>query len=314
MNRYIKFIFTYGLICLIIVLTACSDRPKGVLSPAKMTEVLTEMHKLDGCFDAKGINYTRYDLKSDYYNALLEKYGITQVQFDSSVVWYTENPKEYEDIYIDVIKNLKKLQDDVKKGKYHQIDSLEMRKIRLNLWNKKLFYHFRKDSVRTQLSFKITDNNLLYGDVYKLMFLQRIGKADSCPGQRIVLRINYYNGTSDSLNEPNHNDNYTRRFVFTLPARKKLKIKSLSGELLASKSYKGVFDADIDSISLIRIFDPKMQDSLRKMVQKADPMIYKTPDQLKMDSLMRLRKAVQPVHPVVHPVPPIKNRRSIQKV
>lgn len=254
-----------------------------------MTTVLFEMHKLEGSLDAKGINSSEFDLKSKYFNSILEKYGITEAQFDSSVVWYAKNPKKYEDIYTDVLAQLTDLQNDVKKGKYHPVDSIELRKIKLNLWIKKSKYVFTKDSVRSHLDFKIADKDFLYGDVYVLKFKQLIAPEDSSKNQRIVLRINYWNGKTDSVSRKAYNDSLTRRYTFRFPATEKLKIKSISGELLASTRYKGVFHATIDSISLLRVYDPKLQDSLRAIVQKADPTKYFTPKEHRLDSIKKAK-------------------------
>ncbi len=273
----------------IFILSSCDGRPKNVLSQGKMADVLTDMHKLEGSFEAKGILYTQFDLKSKYYNSILEKYDITQAQFDSSVVWYTKNPKKFEKIYDDVNGQLTQLQTDVQKGKYHYVDSIELRKLKINLWNKPIKYVYTKDSARTRLAFEIKDDNLKLGDVYLLKFKQTIAKADSCKNQHILLCINYWNGKTDSVYQKAYNDNITRRYTFHFPVKKKLKIKSISGELLGSSAYKGTFNSKTDSISLIRIYDPKLQDSLRTVVQKADPKNYKTSGKQKPDSILRIK-------------------------
>jgi hypothetical protein len=239
-----------------------------------MTALLTDMHKLEGTLDANGISSSQFQLKSKYFNSVLEKYGITQAQFDSSVVWYTKNPKEYDDIYTDVMINLNDLQNDIQKGKYHPVDSVELRKMRVLIWNKKGMYHFTKDSTRTHFDFKIKDTSFLYRDVYVLKFKMKIAKEDSCKNQRIIFCLNYWNGKSDSVTQKTYNDNLTRRYTFKLHANKALKIKSISGQLLASSAYKGVFHTSLDSILLLRVYDPKFQDSLRLLVKIADPKEY----------------------------------------
>lgn len=270
----------------ILILSSCDGRPKNVLSASKMADVLTDMHKLEGSLEAKGISYNQFDLKSKYYNSILEKYDITAAQFDSSVVWYTKNPKKFEKIYEDVNGQLTQLQTDVQKGKYHYVDSIELRKIKINIWNKPIKYIYTKDSTRTKLAFEIKEDNLKFGDVYELKFKQTIAKADSCKNRHILLCINYSNGKIDSVYKKTYNDNIERRYTIHFPAKRKLKIKSISGELLGSSAYKGTFNAKTDSISLIRIYDPKLQDSLRIVVQKADPKNY-SPGKQKLDSVLR---------------------------
>jgi hypothetical protein len=249
-------------------MTACQQRPKNVLSERNMTAVLVDMHLLEGTLDAKGIGYSQFDLKSKYFNSILEKYNITQADFDSSVVWYTKNPKTYSDIYIDVNKRLTKLQIEVQKGKYHSVDSTDMKKFKLNIWNKPISFHFTKDSTRTQLNFEILNAGLMYGDVYILKFKEFISRQDSCKGRFVLLRINYYNGASDSVSTKTYSDGLTKRYTIQLPAYKKLKIKSISGKLLGCKTYKGIFHAVVDSISLTRMYNSLKKSNLKNNALK----------------------------------------------
>lgn len=261
-----KAILLAGIITLAV---SCSGRPKNVLSASKMTDILTDLHKLEGTLSAANIPYDRFDQKSQYYNAVLEKHGITQAQFDSSVVWYTHNPKKYEHIYDDVLVRLEKLNEEVKKGKYHSVDSTDLKKAKLPLWVSRTRYEFRKDSARTRLHFEIRNRKFMYRDVYILSFKHFIAREDSSTNPHIVVRIHYANGKVDSVYRKTSNDNIMRHYTFRIPATRKLKVRSISGELLGSTAYKGKFHATVDSVSLTRMFDPAIQDSLLKVVQKA---------------------------------------------
>lgn len=276
---FYRIVFVLGII---LLLTACEGRPKGVLSQSKMTNVLTDLHKLDGYLAEKGFQYGHYPEKTPYYNFILKKHGITEAEFDSSLVWYTKNPKTFDKIYANVLIQLTNQENDVKSGKYHPVESAEMAMMKINIWNKRTQYNLTNDSARTRLDFDITNSSLLLGDVYVLRFLQRIAPEDSCSKQHVILRINYTNGKSDSAYIVTYNDSLLRRYTFRLAAVKKLKIKSISGELLGSKTYKGKFNVMLDSITLIREFNGLKQDSLRKIVQKADSLLYnKKPSKLK---------------------------------
>lgn len=288
-NRSIKSIAPLILfIGFALFLSACDGPPKGVLNSNKMADVLVEMHKTDASLSEKGLTFSYYSKKAPYYNYILKKYGISQAEFDSSLVWYTKNPQRFDNVYDNVISQLTALQKDIYKGKYHSIDSTEIGKIKLDIWNKRTRYVLTKDSARTRLDFEIKNDNLLFGDMYVLKMLLYIAREDSCTKQHIVLRINYFNGKTDSTYQVAHNDGITRRYTFRMPANKKLKIKSISGQLLGSLVYKGVLHATVDSIRLMREFKPAMRDSLSKMVQKADTTNYNKPSVL---------KPVFPVHP-----------------
>ncbi|NDP20996.1 MAG: DUF4296 domain-containing protein [Paludibacter sp.] len=259
-----------------------------------MTDILVEMHKLDGSLDANGLLYNQNGEKDKYYTALLEKYEISQADFDSSVVWYTKNPKKYTKIYEDVFAQLTLLNEEVKKGKYHPVDSIEFYTVKKNIWNKETRFVYSKDSIRTRLGFEIKDSSLLFGDVYILRFLQQIAPQDSSKNPQIIFRINYANGKVDSVIQKTHNDSLLRRFTFRIPVRKKLKIKSISGELLSSSVYKGTFHARIDSISLIREYRSDLQDSLRNMVEKADQKKYNSQKKQQPDSILKVKKVSPP--------------------
>ena len=270
LNRFIL------LVTCTLLFSACDNRPKRVLSQRQMTSVLTEMHKTDACMAERGLTYGRYSNKAPYYKFILKKYGITQAQFDSSLVWYTKNPREFDNIYDKVLVNLTSFQKEIKNGKYHPVDTIDLTRMRTNIWNKRTKYVLTKDSVRTHLNFEITNSDLMFGDVYVLKFRQQIAPEDSCKKPRVVLRINYANGKIDSVYRTAFNDSLLRRYTFRFQAFRKLKIKSVSGELLSSKMYKGKLNVVIDSISLFREFNFKKQDSLRRVVEQSVPG-YKPP-------------------------------------
>lgn len=270
-KQTIHLVFILGFI---LLLAACGGRPKGVLNQSDMTEVLIDMHKADAILADGDGNYGLYSKKAPYYKYVLKKHGITQAVFDSSLVWYTKNPQKFNMVYDDVVTKLTAFQKEIRIGKYHPVDTLAASMARTSIWNKRTRYVLTKDSARTHLDFQISDQGFLFGDVYILRFLQRIAPEDSCKKQRVILRIHYWNGKTDSVYKTAYHDSLLRRYTFRFPAIRKFKIKSISGELLGSSIYKGKLNAVVDSISLMREFNYKTQDSIRKMVEKADPINY----------------------------------------
>ena len=280
----VKYLFFFGLI---VFFVSCNDRPKGVLNKTDMTEILTEMHKLDGALMEKGYTYSSDSMKLRYYSFILSKHDVSKANFDSSLVWYTKNPKTFVSIYNKVVENLEAQQIEVKSGKYHFIDSVELAKIKSEIWTKKTQYKLTKDSTKTKVSFEIKDSNLMYADVYILRLLLRIAPKDSCTEHHIALRVNYTNGKKDSVYIKTYNDSLLRRYTISLPAKRILKIKSVSGELYGYKKLKGKINATIDSISLKRKFNPMHQDSLRKLVQKLEPKLKKPSKAIKTNPVSK---------------------------
>ncbi len=287
-----------AVVCILFVFVACNNRPKGVLNQEDMTNILTDMHKLDGAMVESGIMFSNDSTKIKYYNFVFSKYNITKADFDSSLVWYTKKPQEFSKIYNKVLLNISLLEKEVKSGKYHFIDSIELAKVKNEIWRKRTKYALTKDSARTRLDFEVMDSTMLYGDVYILRFLLRIAPEDSCTKQHITLRLKYQNGKVDSAFALAHHDSLLRRYTIKLLATRKIKIKSISGELLGSKTYKGKLHATLDSISLIRKFNPVHQDSLQKLVQKLETKRKTLPKHVRADSIRLAPKINTRVTPI----------------
>lgn len=253
------------IVFLVLVLAACSNRPDGVMSQSEMRSFLTDLHLLEGVL-SQNQNIAGDDRQEVYYyNALFEKHGITQEIFDSSLVYYTRQPKRFERIYAGVTRNLEKLEKDVKEGKYDPVlpDSVRMKPEWMDLPSLASSYRFTPDSTVNRLRFAVTTSTLLTRDIYHLRFRMRRAPRDSSESVYAALRIHYAGGLVDSLYTPIQNDSVLRRYHFKLVASRNLPIDSLTGVLLGAASYKGGFSVTVDSISLRRYYIPFLQDSLR---------------------------------------------------
>ena len=90
--------------CVLLAVVGC--RPRGVLSNRAMRDVLYDLHRVDGALQTAGYNYSHDQEVAGYYKNVLDKHGITQAQFDSSLVWYTDNPQIFNKIYPKVLERL----------------------------------------------------------------------------------------------------------------------------------------------------------------------------------------------------------------
>lgn len=104
-----KIIFFWLFVALLV---GC--RPRGVISDAKMRDVLYDLHRADGAIQVAGYNYSHDQEVAGYYKNVLDKHGITQAEFDSSLVWYTDNPQIFNKIYPKVVERLEADYDRLK--------------------------------------------------------------------------------------------------------------------------------------------------------------------------------------------------------
>lgn len=235
-----------------------------------MENLLVDLHVLEGSIRASGMDYRQGEMKKDaYYRALFDRYGISSEEFDSCLSWYTKHPKKFERIYANVITRLETLRDDVDKGKFHLVDSATAIDS-ISLWHLPRKYTFTKDSARNKLFFEIENSDLLADDMYELSFLHRVAPSDSSLNQHVVMYVNYLNGYVDSIYSATKNDSTLRRYTLKFKAREALKIKSLSGYILGNDSSVGKMSAFVDSVKLIRKYNPFKQDSIRDAVMKLD--------------------------------------------
>ena len=63
-----------------------------------MRSVLVDLHTTDALLQMSGKQFLAAEEKSLYYAQVLETHGITQAQFDSSIVWYTAHPQLFDKI------------------------------------------------------------------------------------------------------------------------------------------------------------------------------------------------------------------------
>ena len=98
--------FIVGLMVMTIAFVGC--RPKGILHSWEMREVLVDLHKTDAMIQLANLQHGHEEARSLYYAQVLEQHGITQAEFDSSLVWYTAHPQLFDKIYPKVLAELEK--------------------------------------------------------------------------------------------------------------------------------------------------------------------------------------------------------------
>lgn len=90
-----------------VTLYLSSCRPHGILHSWEMRAVMVDLHKTDAAMQYAGIAVNNQEARSIYYAQVLERHGVTQAEFDSSLVWYTAHPQIFDKIYPRVLRELK---------------------------------------------------------------------------------------------------------------------------------------------------------------------------------------------------------------
>ena len=114
----------------------------------EMTNLLVDMHTLDGIFATYDFHHLTAGERDQYYEAILEKHRTNQAQFDSSLVWYNRDPKRFEKVYVRVINRLTAELEAVKAAKIPPIIPAPIALESTELLNDTTFYYvLRNDSL-----------------------------------------------------------------------------------------------------------------------------------------------------------------------
>lgn len=102
----------YGVLLLTCCLTACQvKRPDHVLQDDLMEEVLYDYHIAKAM--GEEVPYNENYKRVLYIESVFKKHGITQADFDSSMVWFARNPEVLAKIYEKVNLRLKVERDGI---------------------------------------------------------------------------------------------------------------------------------------------------------------------------------------------------------
>ncbi|MDR2691280.1 MAG: DUF4296 domain-containing protein [Dysgonamonadaceae bacterium] len=102
---------------------ACDNRPSRVLSGKKMESLLFDMYIAQAEIDNNHNVFSDSARKHDLLNAVFRKHGITQADFDSSLVWYSDNLEQYVKVNEKIIRRCAEMAEDLKT---RQIENPEM--------------------------------------------------------------------------------------------------------------------------------------------------------------------------------------------
>jgi hypothetical protein len=116
MKRYVFYIPV-----ILLLISACNDevvkRPSKLISRDQMISVLVDIHLSDAAFQIR--RYSSEDLKdiseSDLYYSVLKKHNMADSVFETSLIYYSGKPKEFEKIYTRVINRLSEMEQEEQK-------------------------------------------------------------------------------------------------------------------------------------------------------------------------------------------------------
>lgn len=75
----------------VILLSACSHTPGGIIPEKKMCDVLIDMQMAQTIINDDPYTYASFDKKNALFQSVFKKHNLTQAEYDSSLIWYGKN-------------------------------------------------------------------------------------------------------------------------------------------------------------------------------------------------------------------------------
>lgn len=97
----------YTLLLFLITISSCKKN-EYVLSDSKMENILYDLYIGEAVIDNHNSGMRGEQYKRDYYLSVLARNGVTEEQYDSSLVYYGQNIDDYYKIYDKVVARLEK--------------------------------------------------------------------------------------------------------------------------------------------------------------------------------------------------------------
>lgn len=239
------------LLLMLVSLVSCQvKRPDTVLSDAKMADVLYDYHIAKAL--GEELPYNESYKKVLYIESVFRKHGVTQAEFDSSMVWFSRNPEALAKIYSPVNERLKAKRDVVS-----HLLALSENKVEMSLpgdsvdvWAWKRSYRLSGMPLDNRLTFVLpSDSNFKSRDTLSWKVDFRFDAAkDTTVLPLMALQVVY---EKDSILTALHRVLHSGTVTLTLAADTLGKIKEVRGFVYYSHSEPGHI-LRTDRISLMR--------------------------------------------------------------
>lgn len=232
---------------MLALLTACGqDTPDDILSSNRMEDVLYDYHLAMGL---PGNDFNRSYEKEAFRNFVFGKHGITEADFDSSMVWYTRHSEQLAAIYENLSQRFGKeheRMDMLVEGQKE--DTRFVSGDTVDIWKKKRLYRLAETPLTNQLIVQVKPDTTFHP---KDAFLWEMDCRFLSPGKAVMgLNVVYDNdsvvGQTQTITRSGH-------YALRLHSDSAYTIKNLNGFIqMMNDSTSQKSHLLIHGISLIR--------------------------------------------------------------
>ncbi|MCQ2095624.1 MAG: DUF4296 domain-containing protein [Bacteroidaceae bacterium] len=249
----------YTLLYTLVLIAAgsCEHNTDGVLSQGKMVDILYDYHLAQGMVN--GLPTDSAHLVEAYMRAVFENNGVTEEEFDSSMVYYHRHNEQLSEIYADIKRRMEKEEEIL----IRKIGSSDMMVFTeggdtADIWSGRQLYVLRNGDLGNKYTFRIKcDSSFHVHD--KFMMEASVGFVRENMDDReffvtLCLSVGYENGKTISQVLHLNRDGRQR---LNLQAIDDEEIKSISGFFYYEGKTGGRNIGLVKDISLFRMHEQK---------------------------------------------------------
>jgi len=269
-----------SLLVLVVValVAACAPSvPPQYIQPDDMEDILYDYHVAQAMVKIDRQSESQDFDKSLYFQTVLKKHGITEAEFDSSMIYYYSHLVRLKKIYTEVNE---RLADEAKQlgasvgeiGRYSQYSTTGDT---ANVWTGATDVLLMPQPTMNRFDFTVkVDTSFYKGDSFMFQFMSEYiwqsGMKDA-----VVCIVTKYEG--DSIIQTSNHVSVSGLLQIRIPANNEKKLKSMSGFVYLAPN--GDADADnprrlmfISQIQLIRFHNKEQKNESQAEPQKADSL------------------------------------------
>lgn len=184
----------------LLLLNSCNSQPDKVLDEGEMIDLLTDIHKSEAIIDLNLQKYNSDSIKAVVRQSVFAKHGVTQEEFDSSMVWYGHNVSKYIKVYDGVIERLE--DEEMALAQAESPKGVKVKRIKkrypnvgdsADIWDKERSWilqpQYKRNIIRFDFNQKPDDKS---GDLYTLVYRLR----NTISIVKVFVGADYYDGTT----------------------------------------------------------------------------------------------------------------------
>lgn len=153
-----------GALAALACLAGCKGTPDGVLAPDRMAALMADMRVAGAVTAVQSREYRTDSSRMALRQAVLDRHGVTQADFDSSLVWYGHNIGKYQEV---TEQSIRILEDRLAAVGSAAAGAMSVAGDSVDVWSAAPMYVFTPRSVSPYLTFGLdADRNSERGDTY----------------------------------------------------------------------------------------------------------------------------------------------------